>query len=116
MIRIVARLLAAAAAAMLSVTAHASFHTYVINEIYSNAEGTIQFIELREAQGAAGQNFLYAEFRSVTFGNANSGGINDHKSVDIECCCGECPGEGAGLLRRMRLRDKVFRRVDQFSD
>jgi hypothetical protein len=38
--------------------AQASFHTYIINEIYSNADGTIQFIELKENSGAGGQNFL----------------------------------------------------------
>ena len=46
------------AAALVAATAHASFHTYVIDEIYSNADGSIQFIELREAAGASGQNFL----------------------------------------------------------
>jgi Repeat of unknown function (DUF5648) len=39
-------------------SAHASFHTFQINEIYSNADGTIQFIELKESAGASGQNFL----------------------------------------------------------
>ncbi len=39
-------------------SAHASFHFFQINEIYTNADGTIQFIELREAQGAFGQNFF----------------------------------------------------------
>jgi hypothetical protein len=41
-----------------ALSAHASFHTFQINEIYSNADGSIQFVELREAQGAAGQNFF----------------------------------------------------------
>ena len=39
-------------------TARASFHTYQISEIFSNADGTIQFVELHEAAGATGQNFL----------------------------------------------------------
>ncbi len=42
----------------LALSAQASFHTFQINEIYSNADGNIQFVELREAQGASGQNFL----------------------------------------------------------
>lgn len=46
------------AAGLFSMAAFANFHTFIINEIYSNADGTIQFIELREAQGATGQNFL----------------------------------------------------------
>lgn len=36
----------------------ATFHTYVINEIYSNPEGTIQFVELREASGLSGQDLF----------------------------------------------------------
>ncbi|MBK7472945.1 MAG: hypothetical protein IPI73_22305 [Betaproteobacteria bacterium] len=40
-------------------SAHASFHTFQINEIYSSpSDGAIQFIELRESQGAFGQNFF----------------------------------------------------------
>ncbi len=39
-------------------TASASFHEWRINEIYSNADGTIQFIEFREIAGANGENFL----------------------------------------------------------
>ena len=42
----------------LALSAQATFHTFRINEIYSNADGNIQFIELREAQGASGQNFF----------------------------------------------------------
>lgn len=34
------------------------FHTWDFSEIYSNADGTIQFIELREAQGLSSQNDL----------------------------------------------------------
>ena len=47
-----------AAMLCLAFSAQASFHTFQINEIYSNADGNIQFIELREVQGASGQNFL----------------------------------------------------------
>lgn len=38
--------------------ARASFHLYQINEIYSNADGTIQFVELHESAGVNGENFL----------------------------------------------------------
>lgn len=38
--------------------AQASYHTFQINELYSTPDGAIQFIELREASGASGQNFL----------------------------------------------------------
>lgn len=38
--------------------AQATFHTWRINELYSNADGTIQFIEFHESAGADGQQLL----------------------------------------------------------
>ena len=38
--------------------ANASFHTFGIAEIFSNADGTVQYIELKEDGGFGGQNFL----------------------------------------------------------
>lgn len=48
--------------------AHASFHTYQISELYSNASGSVQFIELHEASGFNGQNFLAGHTITVTQG------------------------------------------------
>ncbi len=36
--------------------ADASFHTFKINELYSNADGKVQFVELLEGSGLNGQN------------------------------------------------------------
>jgi hypothetical protein len=36
--------------------AWASFHTFVIEQVYSNADGTVQFIVLHETQGTNGEN------------------------------------------------------------
>src|SRR5881397_2188619 len=58
MMKFLSRPAALAAMAMMPLAGQASFHTFIINEIYSNADGSIQFIELREAAGASGQNFL----------------------------------------------------------
>ncbi|MEO8674487.1 MAG: hypothetical protein ABI569_02850 [Casimicrobiaceae bacterium] len=38
--------------------AEASFHTLVIDELYSSPDGMVQFVELHEAFGFNGQNFL----------------------------------------------------------
>ncbi len=38
--------------------AYAAFHTWKVNEIYSNADGSVQFIEMKESAGANGQNAL----------------------------------------------------------
>jgi hypothetical protein len=44
-------------AALLAVdAAQASFHTFAIETIYSNADGTVQFVVLRETQGLPGEN------------------------------------------------------------
>jgi len=50
--------------------ARALFHTFRINEIYSNADGTIQFIELLESQGASFQN-LFAGITLTSGSGAN---------------------------------------------
>jgi hypothetical protein len=69
---IITRLLGFAALWM-ALSAHASFHTFQINEIYSSPDGSIQFIELRESQGASGQNFLAGlSLTSGSGGNKNT--------------------------------------------
>ena len=44
--------------AALTLPASASFHTFAIQQLYSNADGSIQFIVLKEAAGENGQQFL----------------------------------------------------------
>ncbi len=44
--------------AFLASGANATFHTFVIEELYSDASGTVQFIELHEASGLNGQDLL----------------------------------------------------------
>jgi len=39
-------------------TAFAGAHTWVVNEVFSNKSGTIQFVELRESGGGAGETGL----------------------------------------------------------
>jgi len=46
------------AALLLSSMAMASFHTFKVNQIYSNADGTIQYVVLKEFSGANSQNFF----------------------------------------------------------
>src|SRR6266508_5566136 len=45
-------------AALVAPAAWATFHTYQIDELFSNADGTVQFVVLREVAGANGQNLL----------------------------------------------------------
>src|SRR5437667_1054555 len=50
-------------AAMLS---RAEFHTFQIEQIYSNADGTIQFVILHESVGSSGEQFLVGHALSST--------------------------------------------------
>ena len=48
----------AAIAALVPTLASAVFHTFVVDQVYSNATGTIQFVVLREAFSANGQHLF----------------------------------------------------------
>src|SRR5436853_4620500 len=37
--------------------AHAAFHLFRIDQIYSNSDGSVQYVVIREASGANGENF-----------------------------------------------------------
>jgi hypothetical protein len=50
--------LAAAAFGCLALPATASFHTWVIDQLYSNADGTIQYVMLHESAGFDGESYL----------------------------------------------------------
>ena len=62
------RLLAAVTLAVIATTASASFHTFAIEEIYSNADGTIQYVVLHETQGASDENHLGGHTLTMTHG------------------------------------------------
>jgi hypothetical protein len=56
------------AAALLAPAAHATFHTFQIQEIFSNADGTVQYVVLHEALGMNGQNLLTNHTLTATQG------------------------------------------------
>jgi hypothetical protein len=61
---------AAGLALLASSTAFAGSHLWRINELYSNADGTIQFIEMKECCGAANERFIANRWvSSATTGN-----------------------------------------------
>jgi hypothetical protein len=66
--RFVTAMLFVAVAASGIFPASASFHLFQINELYSNASGSVQFIELLEGFGANGQRFLTGHTLDVTQG------------------------------------------------
>jgi hypothetical protein len=66
--RFLSRILCAAAAALVAPLAGASFHLFQIDSIYSNADGTVQYVVLHEFTGTNGENFLSGHELSVQHG------------------------------------------------
>ena len=60
----------AGALAVCCPVAQASFHTYQIDELYSNADGTVQFIELHQVGGFNNEQFLNGHNLTVTQGGS----------------------------------------------
>ena len=54
--------MAIVAGVLLASTAHAGNHSWKFTEFFSNADGSIQFIELQESLGASGERFLYGNW------------------------------------------------------
>ena len=52
--------------ALLALPAFATYHTYQIDEVYSNADGTVQYVVLHEAAGMNGQNLLGGRALQIT--------------------------------------------------
>jgi hypothetical protein len=52
------RAIGALALSLVASGASAAFHAFVIDELYSSPDGSVQFIELRESFGANGENLL----------------------------------------------------------
>jgi hypothetical protein len=55
-----------AAFALVATFARAEFHTFQIEQMYSNADGSVQFVVLHESQGMNGENFLAGQVLTST--------------------------------------------------
>src|ERR1700751_238654 len=56
------------AAALVALPARATFHLYQIQEIFSNGDGSVQYVVLHECCGVNGQNFLSNHTLTATQG------------------------------------------------
>jgi hypothetical protein len=65
-------------AVVLSFPAAATFHTFDFQQFYSNADGTIQFIVLKEMENSNGENQLAGRTLTVTQGGTTHALIFDH--------------------------------------
>ncbi|HZI85023.1 MAG TPA: hypothetical protein VFF44_13985 [Casimicrobiaceae bacterium] len=63
-------LLVAVLAVLGAPAAWATFHTYQIDEIFSNADGTVQYVVLREVFGSNGENFWAGHTFTSTSGSS----------------------------------------------
>ena len=68
------RWVVAPALALFSSLAFAEFHTYQIEQIFSNASGTVQFIVMHESQGASAEYFWKGN--QITTTSAQTGAVN----------------------------------------
>jgi hypothetical protein len=59
---------AALSLSLLAAAAGASFHTFVIDELYSSPDGSLQFVELHESVGANGEDLLAGHSLTSTSG------------------------------------------------
>jgi len=71
-----------AALAFVTWPAHATYHTWVIEQLYSNADGNVQFVVLHEAQGANGENLLAGHALVVTRAGSSRTFTFDHDLPD----------------------------------
>jgi len=58
--------------ALTASAAAASYHTFQIDEIFSNADGTVQYLVLHEAAGLNGQHMLKGHVLASTAGGATT--------------------------------------------
>ncbi|HEY2863632.1 MAG TPA: hypothetical protein VGK37_08435 [Casimicrobiaceae bacterium] len=54
------------ALALVATAARAEFHTFQIEEMYSNGDGSVQYVVLHESQGMNGENFLAGHLLTST--------------------------------------------------
>src|SRR5581483_5000272 len=70
--------LACLALAVMASPARASFETYIVDELYSNADGTVQYLLLRENQGLNQQDVLLAQTLAATHAGVTQTYVFDH--------------------------------------
>jgi hypothetical protein len=71
-------MLAATLLALFAPGARASFYLFQIESLYSNADGTVQYVVLHEFAGANGENFLGGHTLSATHAGATKTFTFDH--------------------------------------
>ena len=60
------RVLVVFAAALFASFAHAAFHLFRVDQVYSNADGNVQYVVMREVTGSDGENFWQGNALTTT--------------------------------------------------
>ena len=76
--RALLRIVLAACLALAAPLAGASFHLFQIDQMYSNADGSIQYVVLHEFAGANGENFLAGHALTATHNTVTNRFTFDH--------------------------------------
>ena len=93
----------------------AEFHTFQIEELYSNASGTIQYIVLHESQNMNGEGFLGGRTLSA---KSTSSGLTKTFSFPFDLPGGSCDSYGYGCQsaatanKRVLIATASFNRVE----
>src|SRR3981081_2736912 len=89
----------APALALWAASAAAEFHTYKIEAIFSNAEGTIQYVVMHESQGMSAKNFWMGNSLASTHLGTTQTYIFRNNLPGVMCGYYGCGGGGTPNTR-----------------
>ena len=92
----------ASALIQVAVVAEATYHTYQIDEMYSNSDGTVQYIVLHESMGMNGENLLAGHTLTSTHAGVTKGSYTFTGNLPGGTCgyygCGSSPTANTRVL------------------
>jgi hypothetical protein len=93
------RYLMAPALALWAASAAAEFHTYKIDQIFSNADGTVQYVMMHESQGMSAENFWMGNSLTSTHLGTTQTYIFRNNLPGVMCGYYGCGGGGTANTR-----------------
>jgi hypothetical protein len=98
-VRHLVRYLMAPALALWAASAAAEFHTYKIEQIFSSADGTVQYVVMHESQGMSAENFWMGNALSSTHLGTTQTYIFRNNLPGVMCGYYGCGGGGTANTR-----------------
>jgi hypothetical protein len=93
------RYLMAPALVLWAASAAAEFHTYQIEEIFSNADGTVQYVVMHESQGMSAENFWMGNALTSTHLGTTQTYVFRNNLPGVMCGYYGCGGGGTANTR-----------------